>query len=58
MFYSIIFDETTDLSGKTQISLALRYLSPCENIVREDFIGFMDGFEEASKIAHGEEEVS
>ena len=39
-FYSIIFDETTDMSHISQMSLILRYVY--ENVVREDFIQFLD----------------
>nr|CAI5866551.1 unnamed protein product [Callosobruchus analis] len=42
--YSLLFDETTDISGKSQISLSLRYVS--DGFVREDFICFVDAFEE------------
>ncbi|CAH1104591.1 unnamed protein product [Psylliodes chrysocephalus] len=34
-FYSVIFDETTDLSHKSQMSIILRYCY-------EDFVGFID----------------
>ena len=37
-FFSILADETTDLTGKNQLSLVLRYVSGSE--VRESFIGF------------------
>lgn len=39
-FYSVIFDETTDLSHTSQMSLVLRYVHL--NNVREDFVGFID----------------
>ena len=39
-YYSIIFDETTDVSHSSQISLALCYAF--DNHRREDFIGFVD----------------
>ena len=42
--YSIGFDETTDESGKSEISLFLRYVY-CGKL-REDFIGFVDAFED------------
>lgn len=38
--YSIGFDETTDVSHKTQLSIFLRYV--CKNCIREDFVGFID----------------
>jgi len=39
-FYCVIFDETTDVSHTSQLSLSIRYIY--ENIVREDFVGFVD----------------
>lgn len=42
--YSIGFDETTDESSKSQISLFLRYVY--RGNLREDFIGFIDAFED------------
>lgn len=49
-FYSILFDETTDVSNTSQLSISLRYLyednsedeSEKKSIVREDFVGFID----------------
>lgn len=38
--YSVIFDETTDVSKISQVSVALRYVY--EEDPREDFIGFFD----------------
>nr|CAI5849000.1 unnamed protein product [Callosobruchus analis] len=38
--YSIIFDETTDTGNISQMSLIVR--SVCNNIVYEDFLGFID----------------
>ncbi|XP_037505376.1 52 kDa repressor of the inhibitor of the protein kinase-like [Rhipicephalus sanguineus] len=38
--YSIMFDETTDVSHTSQLSLVLRYVH--ENVVREDFFQFVD----------------
>lgn len=46
--YSIIFDETSDLSHKSQISLVLRYLHRYpdgELHIREDFLSFIVAFE-------------
>ncbi len=43
-FYSILFDETTDVAHMSQLSLVIRYLH--EGSIREDFIGFLDSFEE------------
>uniref|UniRef100_A0A2S2P349 Repressor of the inhibitor of the protein kinase n=1 Tax=Schizaphis graminum TaxID=13262 RepID=A0A2S2P349_SCHGA len=39
-FYSIIFDETTDISHISQMSLVLRYVH--NNIVKENFVAFID----------------
>lgn len=39
-FYSILFDETTDISTISQMSVVIRYIYNSE--VREDFIGFFD----------------
>ncbi|KAG5880323.1 hypothetical protein JTB14_018528 [Gonioctena quinquepunctata] len=39
-FYSIMFDETTDISHVSQMSLVIRYLQGSE--VKEDFVGFID----------------
>lgn len=41
VFYSILFDETTDISRKSQLTLELRYITN-EGIVQEDFVGFAD----------------
>ncbi|XP_040075022.2 52 kDa repressor of the inhibitor of the protein kinase-like [Ixodes scapularis] len=38
--YSIMFDETTDVSHTSQLSLVLRYVH--KNMVREDFVQFVD----------------
>ncbi|KAG5891511.1 hypothetical protein JTB14_014435 [Gonioctena quinquepunctata] len=39
-FYSIMFDETTDISHDSQMSLVMRYLQGSE--VKENFVGFID----------------
>jgi predicted RNA-binding protein YlxR (DUF448 family) len=39
-FFSILFDETTDVSHTSQMSLIVRYIH--EGCIREDFIGFVD----------------
>lgn len=39
-FYSIIFDETTDISRNSQLSLSARYVY--NNRVEEQFLGFFD----------------
>ena len=41
--YSILFDETTDISHKSRVSLILRYTHDSREI-REDFMGFIDAF--------------
>ena len=41
-----MFDETTDISHNSQISLILRY--KYKGVVREDFIKFLDLHEELS----------
>lgn len=47
-FYSIIFDETLDVSKRSQISLVLRYIY--NDKIREDFVMFVDAFDEASAL--------
>jgi hypothetical protein len=39
-FYSVIFDETTDLSHSSQMSLVLRYIH--KGVVKENVIAFID----------------
>ena len=39
-FFSVVFDETTDISHTSQMSVVLRYLH--DGFVREDFVGFVD----------------
>jgi len=39
-YYCVLFDETTDVSHISQISISIRYIYG--NTVREDFIGFVD----------------
>ncbi|KAJ3642003.1 hypothetical protein Zmor_028468 [Zophobas morio] len=41
---SILFDETTDVSLLSQLSLTLRYVY--EGNIREDFVSFVNAFEE------------
>lgn len=48
IFYSIIFDETLDGSKRSQISLVIRYID--EITIREDFVAFVDAFDEAQII--------
>lgn len=40
MYYSVIFDETTDINRHSQLSISLRYIHG--DLVREDFVGFTD----------------
>jgi len=47
-FYSIIFDETFDVPKRFQISLVLRYIY--NDSIREDFVMFVDAFDEASAL--------
>lgn len=49
-YYSIIFDETPDLSGKAQVSVVIRYVDLNANPrIREDFVTFIDAFGELVK---------
>lgn len=41
-FYSVIFDETTDVSHVSQLSIVLRYVT--DRGVKEDFIQFADAY--------------
>ena len=58
-YYSVQFDETTDLSGRSQVCLSLRYIDERYNL-REDFVEFVDAFGElkaiTSKKKHENEE--
>ncbi|CAB3225866.1 unnamed protein product [Arctia plantaginis] len=40
--YSILADETADISGKEQLSIGLRYYDQKEKNVKEEFIGFVE----------------
>lgn len=42
-FYSIIFDETTDISHKEQLSLSIRYV--LDNRIIEKFLTFVDAYQ-------------
>ena len=42
-FFSVIFDETTDISSICQLSISLRYLH--ERVLREDFITFVNAYD-------------
>ncbi|XP_054278286.1 52 kDa repressor of the inhibitor of the protein kinase-like [Macrosteles quadrilineatus] len=48
-YYSVIFDETTDISHTEQLSLNLRYLY--KNEIREDFVKFIDAYERIPSIS-------
>ena len=55
--YSILFDETTDISHKSQVSLILRYTHDSREI-REDFVGFIDEFHDVrTATADSNEEI-
>ena len=40
-YYAVMFDETTDASHKSQMTIILRYLM-LDGSLREDFVGFVD----------------
>ena len=40
--FTIIVDEVTDRSNKEQLSLVLRYVSPEDNQIGEDFVAFLE----------------
>lgn len=40
-FYSVMFDETTDISHTSQMSMSLRYVNK-GGVVREEFVQFLD----------------
>lgn len=40
--YSILADETADISGKEQLSIGLRYFSEENNQIKEEFVGFVE----------------
>ena len=48
-YFGIIFDETTDIGKKEQLSLVVRYYDIEEHQIKENFIGFFDCFQEAKK---------
>lgn len=41
-FYSILCDETTDISTKEQMSMCLRYVDLKTSSLKEDFVGFVE----------------
>ncbi|XP_060862053.1 uncharacterized protein LOC132945023 [Metopolophium dirhodum] len=53
-FYSVIFDETTDVSNISQLVTVIRYVH--KNEVYEDFIGFLDCHKDNYKNTGGEVE--
>ena len=52
-YYPICFDETSDLSGKAQVTFILRYVDfsseKLEPVLMEDFVGFVDAFGDMNK---------
>lgn len=40
--YSILADETADISGKEQLSIGLRFFDEKANEIKEDFLGFVE----------------
>jgi hypothetical protein len=55
-YYSIMFDETTDMSHTSQMSLSLRYV--CKGIVREDFVQFLDVHRQHQALSESYGEIS
>ena len=41
-YFTVIADEVTDSSNKEQLSLVLRYASPEDKQIREDFVSFVE----------------
>ena len=41
-YFTVIADEVTDCSNKEQLSLVLRYVSPEDKQIREDFVSFVE----------------
>lgn len=41
-YYSILCDETTDISTKEQMTICVRYVDNCSFVIREDFLGFVE----------------
>ncbi|XP_060845680.1 zinc finger MYM-type protein 1-like [Rhopalosiphum padi] len=41
-YYSILCDETTNISTKEQMTICIRYVDTSSSIIREDFIGFVE----------------
>lgn len=53
--YAVIFDETTDVAGREQLSFSIRYVH--DNEIREDFVCFIDAYEKASEFDVNQTEV-
>ncbi|KAH6929705.1 hypothetical protein HPB50_005154 [Hyalomma asiaticum] len=52
-FFSVLADETTDVSQTEQFSLCVRYVDPTSSSIREDFLGFVPVDDvSASSLAH------
>ncbi|XP_039962420.1 uncharacterized protein LOC120776041 [Bactrocera tryoni] len=56
-FYTIVFDESPDLSGKAQISVVLRHVdfSSGEACIPDDFVSFLDAFGQLAEGTESEE---
>lgn len=55
-YYSVIFDETTDVSHVEQLSLNLRYVH--KNEIREDFVKFIDAYENIKIVCSDQDPLS
>lgn len=50
--YTVLADETADISGKEQLSIGLRFFDEQKEIIREEFVGFIElSAQNASNIA-------
>lgn len=52
--YGIMFDETSDVSSNSMLSIVIRYFDD-NNKIREDFLGFFSIFEMAKKLYNMDE---
>lgn len=52
--YSILADETSDISGKEQLSVGVRFYDENKNMIREEFLGFVQLFAMDAKSVSGE----
>lgn len=52
--YSIIGDESRDISGKEQLSIGIRFCDQKKQVVREEFAGFEDFYAIDAKTIAGE----